>query len=74
MLKDPKRLTPEEMEVALMLLLEKANLSVADKNTLRFGPSQLRAGEVDLRKRLERVLRPNAVEREDKKETPQKRD
>ena len=63
-------LTHEELEVAVLILLQKAKLSAADKNALRFAVSQVRSGDFDVRRKLERLLRETAVEREEKKDTP----
>lgn len=63
-------LTHEELQVAVMLLLGKAKLSAADKNELRFATAKGRANELDMRRRLARLLAETPIEREEKRETP----
>lgn len=63
-------LTREELQVAVILLLQKSRLSAADKNELRFAVGQVRKGEFDVRKKLDRILRESAVDRDDRKDTP----
>lgn len=67
---DRDGLSREELEVAVMILLKKAKLNAADKNALRFAVQQVRNGDFDVRRRLDRLLRETAVEREEKKDTP----
>lgn len=63
-------LTYEEMQAALIVLLEKTRLSPKAKNDIRFAKNKFAAEELNLRHRLAKVLIDTPREADMKRERP----